>query len=49
MKRLLFVCTENSCRSQIAEAFARIHNTGNIEIYSAGSKPAGQIIVSCKM
>lgn len=25
MKRLLFVCVENSCRSQIAEAFARIH------------------------
>ena len=43
MQRLLCVCIENSCRSQIAEAFTRIHNTGNIEIYSAGSKPSGKI------
>lgn len=43
MKRLLFVCIENSCRSQMAEAFAHIHNTGNLEIYSAGSKPSGKV------
>jgi len=43
MKRLLFVCVENSCRSQIAEAFARIHGKGELEIYSAGSRPSGKV------
>jgi arsenate reductase len=43
MKRLLFVCVENSCRSQIAEAFARIHGGDEIEAYSAGSRPSGQV------
>ena len=42
-KRLLFVCVENSCRSQIAEAFARIHGGGDIEAYSAGSRPSGRV------
>ncbi len=41
MKRLLFVCVENSCRSQIAEAFARLHGGDEIEAYSAGSHPSG--------
>ena len=40
-KRLLFVCVENSCRSQIAEAFARIHGGEDVEAYSAGSHPSG--------
>ncbi|HET6466333.1 MAG TPA: arsenate reductase ArsC [Nitrospiria bacterium] len=43
MKRLLFVCVENSCRSQIAEAFAHIHGKGELEIYSAGSRPSGKV------
>ena len=43
MKRLLFVCVENSCRSQIAEAFARIHGGDEIEVYSAGSRPSGEV------
>jgi arsenate reductase len=43
MKRFLFVCVENSCRSQIAEAFARIHAGDEIEAYSAGSRPSGQV------
>jgi arsenate reductase (thioredoxin) len=43
MKRVLFVCVENSCRSQIAEAFARMHGAGAIEPYSAGSNPSGQV------
>jgi len=43
MKRLLFVCVENSCRSQIAEAFARIHGGDNVEAYSAGSHPSGVV------
>jgi len=42
-KRVLFVCVENSCRSQIAEAFARQHGAGRIEAYSAGSKPSGSV------
>jgi len=42
-RRLLFVCVENSNRSQIAEAFARIHDGENIEAYSAGSQPSGEV------
>jgi arsenate reductase len=41
MRRVLFVCVENSCRSQMAEAFARMHGAGSLEVYSAGSRPAG--------
>jgi protein-tyrosine-phosphatase len=43
MKRVLFVCVENSCRSQIAEAFARIHGGENVEAFSAGSRPSGKV------
>lgn len=43
MKRVLFVCVENSCRSQIAEAFARMHGSETVEPYSAGSRPSGQV------
>ncbi len=42
-RRILFVCRENSFRSQIAEAFTRIHGKSNIEVYSAGSHPSGVI------
>jgi len=42
-KRILFVCVENSNRSQLAEAFARIHGGSDVEVYSAGSRPSGQI------
>jgi arsenate reductase len=42
-KKLLFVCVQNSNRSQIAEAFARIHGAENFEVYSAGSQPSGEI------
>ena len=42
-KRLLFVCVENSNRSQMAEAFARIHGGEWVEAYSAGSRPSGAI------
>jgi len=40
---ILFVCVENSNRSQMAEAFGHIHKTTGIEVYSAGSKPSGKI------
>ncbi len=43
MKRLLFVCVENSNRSQMAEAFARMHGAGRVEAASAGSKPSGRV------
>ena len=42
-KKLLFVCVENSCRSQMAEAFARIGGGDNVEAYSAGSRPSGVV------
>lgn len=42
-KSILFVCIENSCRSQIAEAFAKIYGNNKIESFSAGSKPSGQV------
>jgi L-amino acid N-acyltransferase YncA/protein-tyrosine-phosphatase len=37
--KLLFVCIENSNRSQMAQAFALMQP--NVEAYSAGSKPSG--------
>jgi arsenate reductase (thioredoxin) len=43
MKRIIFVCVENSNRSQMAEAFARIHGAGKVEPYSAGSRPSGRV------
>ncbi len=40
-RKVLFLCTGNSCRSQIAEGWAR-HLKGNvIEPYSAGLRPIG--------
>jgi protein-tyrosine-phosphatase len=42
-KRVLFVCVENSNRSQMAEAFAHIHGDDAVEALSAGSAPSGQI------
>ncbi|MGZ4035386.1 MAG: arsenate reductase ArsC [Bacteroidia bacterium] len=41
MKKILFVCIENSNRSQMAEAFAKMYGKGKIEAYSSGSKPSG--------
>jgi arsenate reductase (thioredoxin) len=43
MKRVLFVCVENSNRSQMAEAFARLHGGNEVEAHSAGSRPSGVI------
>lgn len=42
-KKILFVCVENSNRSQVSEAFARIHGGADVEAYSAGSKPSGKV------
>jgi protein-tyrosine-phosphatase len=43
MKTILFVCVENSNRSQMAQAFARIHGAGKIDAQSAGSRPSGRV------
>ena len=43
MKKVIFVCIENSCRSQMAEAFGKIHGESELEVYSSGSKPSGQV------
>ena len=43
VKRVLFVCVENSNRSQMAEAFARMHGGGRVEAASAGSRPSGRV------
>lgn len=42
-KKILFVCIENSNRSQMAQGFANMIGGKNIEAYSAGSKPSGII------
>ncbi len=41
MIKIMFLCTGNSCRSQMAEGFARELGKGILEPYSAGLKPAG--------
>ncbi len=43
MKKILFVCVENSNRSQMAEAFAVMHGKEIVKPFSAGSKPSGRI------
>jgi arsenate reductase (thioredoxin) len=40
MKRLLFLCTGNSCRSQMAEGFARAWGKNEFEVESAGTHPS---------
>jgi arsenate reductase len=41
MKKLMFLCTANSCRSQMAEGFSREFGKGLIEVHSAGLFAAG--------
>ena len=43
MRKLLFVCVENSNRSQMAEAFANMYGKGEVKGYSAGSRPSGRV------
>lgn len=43
MKRVLILCTGNSCRSQMAEALWRSEGEGSWESASAGSNPAGYV------
>jgi protein-tyrosine-phosphatase len=41
--RVLFLCTNNSARSQMAEALAHDLSRGQVEAFSAGSHPARQV------
>jgi arsenate reductase (thioredoxin) len=42
-KKVLFLCTGNSCRSQMAEAIVNAKLGENWEAVSAGTKPAGYV------
>ena len=41
--KILILCTGNSCRSQMAQAFARMQGGTAVEAYSAGSRPSGTV------
>ncbi|MBK8823375.1 MAG: arsenate reductase ArsC [Anaerolineales bacterium] len=43
MKKVLFLCTGNSCRSQMAEAIVNARMGDTWEAVSAGTKPAGYV------
>lgn len=43
LPRVLFVCVENACRSQMAAGFARMHGANRVEPHCAGSKPAAAV------
>ncbi len=42
-KRILFVCVGNTCRSQMAEGFARRYGGEGVEVRSAGTSAAGYV------
>jgi arsenate reductase (thioredoxin) len=43
--KILFVCVGNSCRSQMAEAYANKLGEGRVRAWSAGSHPLGEIVL----
>ena len=43
MLNILFICIENSNRSQMAQAFSKIHGSDIVNAYSAGANPSGKI------
>ena len=43
MKNILFLCTGNSCRSVLAEAYMNAASGGQWQAFSAGSTPAGAV------
>lgn len=42
-RRVLFLCTGNSCRSQMAEGLLRHLGEGRYEVFSAGTRPAERV------
>jgi arsenate reductase len=42
-QRILFLCTGNAARSQMAEALANAFHSDEVEAVSAGSRPAGWV------
>lgn len=40
---IVFLCSGNSCRSQMAEGFARHRVPPGVRVYSAGTAPTGQV------
>ena len=49
MKGILFLCTGNSCRSQMAEGFAKKMLPKNMGIFSAGLEPKGVHPIAIKV
>lgn len=47
--KILFLCTGNSCRSQMAEGWARALKKEQIEAYSAGTQPHGMNLLAIKV
>ena len=43
IKKVLFVCVENSCRSQLAEAISNHLFSSHLKAFSAGSRPSGEV------
>ena len=41
--KIIFLCVENSNRSQMAEAFGHMNAPPGVEVFSAGSKPSGKV------
>lgn len=40
---IIVLCTGNSCRSQMAEGFLRLHAGDRFDVYSAGTEPADRV------
>ena len=41
MKKILIICTGNSCRSQMAEGWMKYYSKNNAEVYSGGVEQHG--------
>lgn len=46
--RVLFLCTGNAARSQIAEALLRQLSRGRVDVHSAGSAPASDVLPAAR-
>lgn len=42
-RKILFVCVGNTCRSQMAEGFAKRYGNGSVEVRSAGTSASGYV------